>query len=89
MIPTFFLLFAGFISTAGAIFSFTTYRRMRQTKTQTNEETAEEIVKPVFEENIKLKKKLAEAEKLFRDIKAAKSLAPDSKPENKTIPEGQ
>ncbi|MGD0451198.1 MAG: hypothetical protein ABSA79_09125 [Candidatus Bathyarchaeia archaeon] len=89
MIPTFFLLFTGFISTAGAIFSFTTYRRMQHTKTQVNEETAEDIVKPVLEENIKLKKKLAEAEELFRDIKAAKSLAPDSKPENKANLEGQ
>jgi hypothetical protein len=81
MIPTYILLFIGLISSAGAAFSFRTYRSTKtvfSSPASPNKKTLEEAVKPVLEENIMLKKKLAEAETLFRDLKIAKKLAPET-----------
>jgi hypothetical protein len=86
MIPTYILLFIGLISTAGAIFSFRTYRHEKTSSSPASpdKKSIEEAVKPYQEKITKLEKKLKDAENLFRDLKVAKQLAP----ETQTKPEG-
>jgi hypothetical protein len=86
IIPSFIFLIITLTTGAAAAFSFRAYQHTK-TKSTTPEaipdkKIIEEAIKPILEENIKLKKNLAQAEAYFRDLKVAKQLAPN--PENKT-----